>query len=43
VFHHAHLPNLTRRHFDNLGFSAHVPAPAWDENVLPCVTDTYSP
>jgi hypothetical protein len=36
AFHAAHQQVETRRHFDNLGFSANVPAPTWDESRLPC-------
>jgi hypothetical protein len=36
AFHAAHMQIETRRHFDNLGFSSGVPAPAWDESRLPC-------
>jgi hypothetical protein len=35
-FHAAHEQVETHRHFDNLGFSSNVPAPAWDESRLPC-------
>ncbi len=42
AFHAAHLQFDTRRHFDNLGFSSNVPAPAWDESRLPCA-DPISP
>ncbi len=37
AYHAAHLQTDTRRHFDNLGFSSGVAAPAWDETRLPCV------
>jgi hypothetical protein len=30
------LQVATRRHFDNLGFSSGVAAPAWDESRFPC-------
>ena len=36
-FHKDHLQTETKRHFDNLGFSSGVGAPAWDETRLPCV------
>lgn len=36
AFHTDHMQIETRRHFDNLGFSSGVPAPAWDETRLPC-------
>jgi hypothetical protein len=36
AFHAAHMQIEQRRHFDNLGFSSGVPAPAWDESRLPC-------
>jgi hypothetical protein len=36
AFHADHMQIDTRRHFDNLGFSSGVPAPAWDETRLPC-------
>ena len=29
---------VTRRHFDNLGFKSGVSAPAWDESRFPCVS-----
>jgi hypothetical protein len=29
----------TDRHFDDLGISNSVPAPAWDETKFPCGTD----
>jgi hypothetical protein len=29
----------TDRHFDDLGISNSVPAPAWDETIFPCGTD----
>jgi hypothetical protein len=35
-FHEKHMHMLTTRHFSNLGFSSHVPAPGWDENRIPC-------
>jgi hypothetical protein len=35
-FHKDHMQIDTRRHFDNLGFSSGVSAPAWDESRLPC-------
>jgi hypothetical protein len=38
AYHKAHLQYETRRHFDNLGFSSGVPAPAWDESRLPCAS-----
>jgi hypothetical protein len=31
-----HQQTETNRHFDNLGFSSGVAAPAWDETKLPC-------
>ena len=37
AFHRAHMQTTTRRRFDNLGFAAHVDAPAWDEARVPCV------
>jgi hypothetical protein len=37
-FHAEHMQVETRRHFDDLGFSSNVTAPAWDEARLPCVT-----
>jgi hypothetical protein len=37
AFHQAHMQVETGRHFDNLGFSSNVPAPAWDESRFPCV------
>ena len=36
-FHSARMHAITTRHFSNLGLASHVPAPAWDETVLPCV------
>ncbi|HXK17194.1 MAG TPA: hypothetical protein VNG33_05315 [Polyangiaceae bacterium] len=33
-----HLYHDTQRHFDNLGFKSGVPAPAWNEARLPCVS-----
>jgi hypothetical protein len=36
AFHKAHMQIEQRRHFDNLGFSSGVAAPAWDESRLPC-------
>ncbi|HXI54554.1 MAG TPA: hypothetical protein VNO55_00720 [Polyangia bacterium] len=36
AFHRAHMQVEQRRHFDNLGFSSGVPAPAWDEARFPC-------
>ncbi len=36
AFHAAHMQVEQRRHFDNLGFSSGVPAPAWDETRFPC-------
>jgi hypothetical protein len=36
AFHTAHQQIETQRHYDNLGFSSGVPAPAWDETRLPC-------
>lgn len=36
AFHKAHMQVEQRRHFDNLGFSSGVSAPAWDETRLPC-------
>jgi hypothetical protein len=36
-FHAERMQTDTRRHFDNLGFSSGVTAPAWDETRLPCV------
>jgi hypothetical protein len=36
AFHANQMQIDTRRHFDNLGFSSGVPAPAWDETRLPC-------
>jgi hypothetical protein len=37
-FHDEHLHIETRRHFDDFGFSSGVPAPAWDEERMPCAT-----
>ena len=37
AFHEEHEKIMTGRHWDNLGFSSNVPAPAWDENRFPCV------
>jgi hypothetical protein len=37
VFHRTHMQTVTRRHFDYFGFSSGVGAPAWDENLYPCV------
>jgi hypothetical protein len=37
AYHQEHLQIETRRHFDNLGFSSGVPAPAWDDTRFPCV------
>jgi hypothetical protein len=37
AFHAAHMQTETHRHFDNLGFSSGVSAPAWDETRLPCM------
>jgi len=31
-----HQQTEANRHFDNLGFSSGVAAPAWDETKLPC-------
>lgn len=31
-----HQQNVASRHFDNLGFSSGVGAPAWDEQRIPC-------
>jgi hypothetical protein len=39
-FHSANMHDFDTRHFSNLGFSSHVPAPAWDETLLPCVAAT---
>jgi hypothetical protein len=36
AFHTVHMLVEQRRHFDNLGFSSGVPAPAWDETRFPC-------
>ncbi|MBK8720294.1 MAG: hypothetical protein IPN32_37160 [Deltaproteobacteria bacterium] len=36
LFHRTHLQKTTRRHFDNLGFSSGVAAPAWNEALTPC-------
>jgi len=36
LFHTRHLALETRRHFDDLGFSSDVEAPAWDFDRLPC-------
>lgn len=33
-----HQMTSTNRHFDNLGFSSGVAAPAWDETKLPCTS-----
>jgi hypothetical protein len=38
AFHAAHMQIEQRRHFDNLGFSSGVPAPAWDLTRLPCAS-----
>jgi hypothetical protein len=38
AFHRRHMQTVTRRHFDNFGFSSGVPAPAWDEARFPCVS-----
>jgi hypothetical protein len=35
-FLHEHQCTETKRHFDDLGFKSGVPAPSWDETVLPC-------
>ena len=46
-FVHSHLHHEAIHHYDNLGYSSGVAAPAWDETVLPCVStlipgsDTY--
>jgi hypothetical protein len=46
-FHLRHMHHESMRHYDNLGFSSAVSAPAWDESILPCVntltegTNTY--
>lgn len=37
-FHAEHLKTETRRHFDELGFTSSVAAPAWDEALIPCAT-----
>jgi hypothetical protein len=36
AFHKEHMQVDARRHYDNLGFSSGVSAPAWDETRLPC-------
>ena len=36
-FHLAKMHTTTTRHYSNLGFSSGVPAPAWDESLIPCV------
>lgn len=36
AFHQKHMNFVTRRHFDNLGFSSNVAAPAWDSERFPC-------
>jgi Repeat of unknown function (DUF5648) len=36
LFHRTHMQTVTRRHFDNLGFSSGVAAPEWDETRYPC-------
>jgi hypothetical protein len=36
AFHKQHMQVDARRHYDNLGFSSGVSAPAWDETRLPC-------
>jgi hypothetical protein len=36
AYHLAHEQIEQHRHFDNLGFSSGVAAPAWDETRLPC-------
>lgn len=38
-FHKEYMLTETRRHFDNLGFRSHVPAPAWDESRFPCTPE----
>jgi hypothetical protein len=35
AFHTAHMQIETQRHFDNLGFSSGVAAPAWDTKLIP--------
>jgi hypothetical protein len=35
-FHVRHLGTETRHHYDNIGFSSGVAAPAWNEKILPC-------
>jgi hypothetical protein len=35
-FHVRHLSTETRHHYDNIGFSSGVPAPAWNEKLIPC-------
>lgn len=37
LFHRTHLHKTAQRHFDNLGFTSGVDAPAWDESLHPCV------
>lgn len=39
VFHRDHQLTETRRHFDDLGFRSHVPAPSWDESRFPCTAE----
>ncbi len=38
-FHRDHLKTETRRHFDEIGFISGVPAPPWDESLIPCPTN----
>lgn len=39
VFHRDHQLTETRRHFDDLAFASHVPAPPWDESRFPCTAE----
>jgi len=43
AYHANHMQIDTRRHFDNIGFSSGVPAPAWDENKFPCASKLMAP
>ncbi len=36
-------PTETRRTFDDVGLSGGVAAPEWDEDRMPCASDTYDP
>ena len=35
-FMHVHQCTETKRHFDDLGFKSAVPAPTWNEALMPC-------